>query len=233
MDLTPIVTVPGELLLALWRPSAFETESEARADLAISLGVVFWILLLVVGILSWRRWQPGARALTAMAVKSGLAGWEMTTRQWRALAGPLTWRRTWGMVWRAELAHLAVYALLPLGWAAGRAMLFVLFMPFSVMSFGDQPGEKGTFDHLRRPECWTFVSLCASPSAQFRGLTALERTACQQGKKCPSLPISYSDRWQMAWKLLWTVLATLWIARWWWGGSVALAGREEDIIRRR
>lgn len=216
MDLTPIVTAPGELLLALWNPSEFKAESEVRADLAISLGLLFWMLVLMSAALLRRRWHSSVSMLTGVAVGLGLAGWETAVRWWRTLAGPGAWQRTWGVVWRAEMAHLAVYGLLPLGIAAGRAVLFVLFLPFSVMSFADQPGGSRAFDHLRRPQCWTFVSFCASPSAQFRALTASEESACQRGARCPTLPIAYSDRWQWAWKLLWAALAAWWIARWWW-----------------
>ena len=215
MDLTLIVTAPGELLLALWTPSEFTGESEARADLAISLGLMFWMAVLTIGLLSRRRWDSMVSALACAAIGLGQTGWETALRQWRAFARPGTWRRAWSIVWRAEMAHLAVYALIPSGIAAGRAVLFGLFLPFSVMSFADQPGASSAFDHLRRPVCWTFVSLCASPSAQFRGLTALELSACQRAERCPTLPIAYSDRWQWAWKLLWAALATLWIARWW------------------
>ena len=239
MDLSLLLTVPGEWLISLWNPSyramqaeaqaadpsLFAQGTEAHADLAISLGIAFWIVMVPVLLLALRRMRPRAhgfgKGLGTFVRRIAAGG------TWRQMAGTV-----WRVAWRAQMVHLALFVLAPLLWLALRFVLFAVFMPFSVMSFADQSGPgsaSSALSHLDRPACWTFVSRCNSPSAYFHR----DRADCQSNDDCSKAPIRLDDRWLATWKVAWLVMTALWIVVW----RVRLKskrrrGRPEDRDRR-
>ena len=220
-SLTFLLTGPGALLANLLAPVLEPVDDEAWHHFTVTLGLVFWLVLLLIAGLLWpmarRRWARLATAGSpAGAVRRhGRPPKVPCTRCGNAQAR-VTFAKLWGAAWRAEAVHLAVYVLVPLLFETARMALFIMFLPFTVMGVGEKRGMfEGTFDHLARPVCWVFVSYCPSPAAEFRALTPVEVAQCQQTGSCPRGPVLIRDgaRWQ--WKLLWAALAVPWIVLWW------------------
>lgn len=63
--------------------------------------------------------------------------------------------------WRAEAAHLLLFAVVPLAVARGEAAIKIVFVPFLLPSFGDRNIElTAAADHLVRPGCWVVLAPC-------------------------------------------------------------------------
>lgn len=166
MTSSELLTVPGQWLADWWVPlEAGADETEARADLVVTLGLGFWLVALLVLALSWRWWGTPSRrawagARLGAAAHSGLQLARGAAQRWDA-------RQAWGIVWRAQLVHALVYVVAPALWAFARQVLFVITLPFSLMGFGDRTGSSGSWmDHLAQPGCWTFATLCHWPGGQ-------------------------------------------------------------------
>jgi hypothetical protein len=124
-------------------------------------------------------------------------------------------RDVWGAVWRAQVVHLALYAGVPLLLESARAIVFVLFLPLTVMGVGEKRGlYEGTLDHLAPPICWQFVSARRSPDSEPRAPTATEMQACVRPGRCEAHPVYYADPLGWTWKFAWAALSVLWIVRW-------------------
>lgn len=218
MDMTPLVTGPGAMLAELFVPARVPGEDEARHELVVTLGILFWIALLPVGLVLWRaarrRWAgaarravPGIAGAARQLEEDGISTWRRITRDW-------TWREVWGVVWRAEAVHLFLYAGVPLLSETARVVAFVALMPLMILGVGEKRGfYEGTFDHLARPVCWTFASTCRSPSHEFRSATESERAQCSAGQ-CPPDSVWLVDPYWWVWKGAWAVIALAWIGRW-------------------
>lgn len=186
MTPSDLLTIPGGWLLALLAPSEIATsDSEARADLVVTLGLGLWAAALVLLALAWRRWgrrqtRSGPKRPTDITARASQYAAPAAKRRWNVAA-------LWGLAWRAQVAHGLVYAAAPLLGALATAALFVIALPFSVMGFGDRVDHSGgVLDHLLLPACWTFATVCPWPP----GSGAL---------------------WA---KLTWAVLAVTWVALW-------------------
>ncbi|MEO8508150.1 MAG: hypothetical protein ABI593_11005 [Betaproteobacteria bacterium] len=218
MDMTPLVTGPGALLAELFGPARVPGDDEVRHEFVVTLGILFWLVLLPVGGVLWRAVRrrstradglagpriAGARQLEA----DGIAVWRRITRDW-------TWPQVWGVTWRAEAVHLFLYAGVPLLLETARVVAFVAFLPLTIMGVGEKRGlYEGTFDHLARTICWTFASDCPSPAAEFRKRTATENAQCQRAGNCPGGPVLVRDDVRWPWKLAWAAIALPWIVLW-------------------
>jgi hypothetical protein len=209
--LTWLLTDPGGFLVDLLYPPGF-VESEAGAHLSVTLGLVFWIVLLLAARLAWPRFGPAVMRAGRYGTQRGLRGLGSLS----AMRGRWSWPVAWGAVWRAEAVHLGLVALLPAALETARVAAFVLFLPFSLMGVGEKRGlYEGTFDHLHRPVCWTFVSWCPSPSAEFAGVSWIEESRCRlQGGCPPAAPRLLGDRYASVWRLAWAVITLTWIVAW-------------------
>lgn len=201
-----LLTWPGEWLVERLFAGDFPTPSEARADLAITLGVACWVLACLLLALAWR--FAAARLRVAGRASARAAP------QW--LRRPaVTWGQAWGAAWRAQAVHLALYAALPLLWEATRLVLLAATLPLWVIGPGSGPGATdGTLDHLRRPECWTFVTLCPGPRSRWLHTPVVESAACSAPGVCPPARPRLRDRDGWAAKGLWAGLTLGWIV--WW-----------------
>jgi hypothetical protein len=187
MDPTLWLIVPGEWLYDLvGNAPADGVDPDAAAVLL--LGAVFWVIVFAVCRVAWDLRRPLARRFGRVAApaRAGLAEKARDLRVWIESWTP---RAAWSVLWRAEAAHLIVYVLPQLAIAGAKLALFVLFLPFSVMSFADQTGPLARLEPLDRPVCWTFASWCATPLVD-------------------------SNSAQIAFKLAWFALALVWIAAW-------------------
>lgn len=67
----------------------------------------------------------------------------------------------WSALWRAQVSHLAVFAVVPLLAAIAHAALGVMFLPFLSVGFGDGSVARGTQAFpLREPACWLMLAPC-------------------------------------------------------------------------
>lgn len=67
----------------------------------------------------------------------------------------------WSALWRAQVSHLAVFAVVPLMAAIAHAALGVLLLPFLSGGFGDGSVARGAqASHLREPGCWLMLAPC-------------------------------------------------------------------------
>jgi hypothetical protein len=189
MTPSDLLTVPGGWLLALLAlptpPEIAASDSEARADLVVTLGLGFWAVALVLLALAWRRWgrrhaHKGLKRQADVAAHAGQQAAQTAKRLWDGAA-------LWGLTWRAQVVHGLVYAAAPLLWELAKVALFVVTLPFSVMGFGDRVDQSGgMLDHLLQPACWTFATVCPWPPGN--GAVGA--------------------------KLSWAVLAVAWVAYW-------------------
>ncbi len=186
MTPSDLLTIPGGWLLALLAPLEIAaSDSEARADLVVTLGLGFWAAALVLLALAWRRWgrhyaDNGLKRQAGITARAGQQVAHAAMRRWNGDA-------LWGLTWRAQVAHGLVYAAAPLLWELATAALFVIALPFSVMGFGDRVDHSGgVLDHLLQPACWTFATVCPWPPGS--GAAGA--------------------------KLTWAVLAVAWVAYW-------------------
>jgi hypothetical protein len=214
MDSSSLLIATGELLLKPLTAGDAAADSESAADLALTLGASFWLVLLsALAIAAWRA-RLRIRAHVEVLARPATTAWIAATAQrfLRIATNRVPWRTIWGGAWRAQIAHMFVFMFLPLLYGMISLALFVMFLPFTAMGPGEKrAGLDGRFDHLQQPVCWFFVSWCPSPSADFRGLNAQETLQCARGSKCPESPIVTRDPWRGVWKLGWAVLAVVWI----------------------
>lgn len=201
--LTFLLTGPGQFWARLFFVAAADPDSEAQADLAVTLGLATWVVaLLVLWVLVRRGWRLRLHA----------------PQRWlgslRRVAGGWTPQRVAGALWRAQAAHLALYLALPLAWEVPRWVYFGATAPLWVIGPGQGPNATdGTLAHLRSPACWTFVTPCSGPHSNFlQG--PREPRAQQPTKGVPGLlgPLATTEGWFV--KGLWALATLAWLAHW-------------------
>jgi len=219
-DLSSLLTASGEWLLRLL-PAAPAAGSEERAHLAVTLGIVVWLLaLLGVGAL-WRL-QPKAsrdrRSAQLRRADARLVGGRDGLLAWlRPLVAPWTARQVFGAVWRVELAHLLVYALLPALWVGGNLAWFAVTIPLRVASFSESTRGwyDGSLDHLHLTRCWIVAAPCPGPQVDERlGALVVQLPGCPAGASCLPPAVAPVERSGWRWRLLWASLALTWIVLW-------------------
>lgn len=68
----------------------------------------------------------------------------------------------WGALWRAQAAHLAVFAVGPTALALLQLAWAALSLPFMLVGAGDRDVSLGVAaKHLSRPGCWLMLAPCA------------------------------------------------------------------------
>ena len=216
-SLTFLLTVPGDFLFDVLFPSGPPADSEARAPMAIALGVAFWGVACVAIRVVWRIASRGVKAAFPAA---RVAAW------WRSR----TFIEVWSIAWRAQAVHAAIYAVLPLLWEAARFAFIAVTLPLWIIGPGSgfKPTD-GTLDHLRQPACWTFVTLCQGPRSNHVSARMAADPDCRR-EPCPtnrSLPGRWAD-WII--KGLWALLALAWVVTW-RRGRPAVACRVETRPR--
>lgn len=195
-------------------------DSEANADLFVTLGIVFWLVVLLTLRLFWSvlwPWlQKSAPAGSRLAQHQAQTAGRSTMRSLQRFLGTWSWPEVWGAVWRAQVVHIALYAAWPLMWEAARLALLIIFLPFTILSFADQKRDAtdGTLDHLARPACWTFITPCAGPRSDFLHTPVIEASQCRSAGDCPPGVAIVSDFGGWGWKGLWAALSIVWIGIW-------------------
>lgn len=213
--------VPGGWLLDLVLPD-IPFDDEGRAALDITAGLLFWCVVAVIGYLVATRVAARRRLRSRLSSPPAVGERDLVpaavARTWsdvRTRAAAWTWADAWGATWRAQVAHLGLYAAVPLAWEAARTALFIVFLPFTIMSFSDQKRDltDGTLDHLRDPRCWTFVTPCAGPRSQRLHTPVVYSEECRDGS-CPPARSLVTDLGGVGWKVLWAALSFAWILAW-------------------
>lgn len=218
--LTFLLTGPGELLVRLLLPSNPWDDGEARAHFAVTLGILFWIVVLVTLRFSWSVLRPAlkqsAAAGSQFAQHRALAAGRAAMQTLRRFVGTWSWPEVWGATWRAQVVHVALYAGWPVLWESARLALVIMLLPFSILSFADQKrgATDGTLDHLARPACWTFVTPCAGPRSDFLHTPVIEASQCRSAGDCPPGVAIVSDFGGWGWKGLWAAISIVWIGLW-------------------
>jgi hypothetical protein len=229
-SLSVLLTGPGEFIAGLL-PGAGAQDSEARADLAVTLGIVFWLALVVCVRLAIRavlggRSRHGVAGSTDSAAHAAFDRAEAKARRGaRSAVDPLrrflrgwTWPMATGAAWRLQLMHLVVYAAVPLLWVGVNFGFFAVTFPLRILGPGQGPGwYDGALDHLKRTTCWTFVTPCSGPRVEpGENAFFLGRPDCPPGRSC-SVPVPTSGErlaWAWFWKLLWLITGMVWIEGW-------------------
>ena len=215
-----LVAGPGNVILDLFNVAspALSDEGylERQRDLTMPVGIAFWIAVILIYFVLRRirlskSQLAGVRRIATDAtrpVTNSVTAWLHTNKdQWTA-------RQVWGAIWRAEVAHLALYVGMPLAMESLRVIIFIMFLPLTVMGVGNKgPFFAGTLDHVSSPVCWTFVSFCKSPSAEMRNLSPAEEALCRAGH-CPALSTFMVDPFGWVWKLVWAAISVTWIGLW-------------------
>lgn len=213
--------VPGGWILDLVLPG-IPFDDEGRAALDITAGLLFWAIVAVVGCLVVKRvvarWRLRSRLSPSQAAGEQRRVPVAAVKAWsdlRARAAAWTWADAWGATWRAQAVHLALYAAVPLAWEAARTAIFIILLPFTLLSFADQKREltDGTLDHLRDPRCWTFVTPCAGPRSDILHTPVVHSAECVNGSCPPGRPV-VTDLGGAGWKVLWAALSFGWILAW-------------------
>ncbi len=215
-----LVAGPGNAILDLFNVASpagsEEGYLERQRDLTMPVGIAFWIAVILIYFVLRRIRLSKARladvrrfaADASRPLTNSVSAWLHSTRDsW-------TGRQAWGASWRAEVVHLALYVAIPLTMESMRLLVFLMFLPFTVMGFGEKnPLFAGTLDHVSSPVCWTFVSWCKSPSAEFRDLSPAEEALCRAGQ-CPPPSTRMVDPFGWVWKLAWAAISLTWIGLW-------------------
>jgi len=215
MDPTLWLLVPGEWLHRLLNGPVVDGR-EPDGEIVVLLGLVVWLVGLVAAAVAWHFRAAITRHSERVAAPLQARMPALAGKADERLARVDAWsmRDVWGVVWRAEVVHLVVYVLPVLAIAAGKFVLFALFLPFSVMSFADQTGPLVRVEPLDRPACWTFVSWCPTPFARYRRVNANDDAACRLAGDCPTQRVVSRDPARAAFKLAWFALAVAWVVAW-------------------
>lgn len=229
-SLSVLLTGPGGFIAGLL-PFAGAEDSEARADLVVTLGIVFWFALtigvrLAIHFGFGRQARLGGPGSPGAAGRAAFDGAEAQVRSAARSAGQQlrqslrgwTWPMAAGAAWRLQVVHLVVYAVLPLLWVGANFSFFVVTFPLRVIGTGNGPGwYDGALDHMKRPTCWTFVTPCAGPRVEpgdnaFR----IGGPDCSPGTSCTvPRPTRYDIlAWAVFWKSIWLIPCVFWIHGW-------------------
>lgn len=130
-------------------------------------------------------------------------------RSTTSLGGALPF--AWSVLWRAQVAHLAVFVVVPLLATVARVALGLVLLPFLILGPGNRDASLGAeLAHLQRPGCWVMLAPC--PLAD-RALAALPVDPPQEAAPElapyappapePFLPIPQSLTVRHLWFLLW------------------------------
>ena len=208
-SLTFLLTGPGRLLADLLLPTpAWPEDGEAHADLVVTLGIAFCLLTALVLRLTWALARRSGRQAPSRDLRAGAMA--APAGAVRALRLP-PWRLIWGWVWRAQAAHMLIYAGVPLLWEAARWALLIVTAPLWIVGPGSGPGvTDGTLAHWRQPACWTFVTLCPGPHSHFLHTPVIQASRCVGGV-CPPGDRRLPDTGGWLAKGLWAALALAWI----------------------
>jgi len=219
--LTFLLSVPGELLVAAFFAADFPVDSEARAHLAVTLGIAAWSIALLAGFVAWRRVGPTIARHAAAGGRAAArnAGPALRLRWTRLRAVARTWnwtrRDALAAAWRAEVVHLLIYVAAPLAWEAARLAVLVVSLPFAVMSFADQgPFLDRTLNHFHEAGCWIVVAPCSGPHFDGFERRPVDVHPCRPPAACAPEPSADGSGGEWRWRLVWLAASLLWIARW-------------------
>ena len=229
-SLSVLLTGPGEFIAGLLSATAAE-DTEAYADLTITLGVVFWIGLaacvrIAIHVIPGGRSRRGIVGSTDAAAHAAFDRAEARLRgSARGVGNRLrdslrgwTWPTAAGAAWRLQAVHLVVYAVVPLLWVAANFGFFAVTFPLRILGPGQGPGwYDGALDHLKRPTCWTFVTPCTGPRVEpGENAFFIGRRDCPAGRSCTWPVPTPGERlaWAFFWKVLWLVVGVVWIQGW-------------------
>jgi hypothetical protein len=223
-SLTFLLTAPGAFLAALLPSAAGEGADEAIAEMSVTLGIVFWVVVAVlvriaIHLARRPRGAPAGRLETAGRAgfahaedraRAGVRRLQRAARRW-------TWPEALGAAWRMQAIHLVIYAVLPLLWAGANLGWFAVTFPLRILGPGSAGWYDGALDHMKHPACWTFVTPCSGPQVT-PGANAffIGRPSCPPGRGCTVPEPTPLERtaWAWFWKAIWLVASVVWIGAW-------------------
>lgn len=84
-------------------------------------------------------------------------------------------RLVWSALWRAQLSHLLVVALLPASAALLHVALGIVLLPFVLLGAGDRHLTFGSqVAHLNQPSCWIALAPCPIADCEIVALGSRE-----------------------------------------------------------
>ncbi len=127
-------------------------------------------------------------------------------------------RLIWAALWRAQVAHLAIFVAVPLAAWLAKALLGVVFLPFLLLSFGDTP-QRTQASHLSPGPCWVMLMPCALAEVQVLPLSRAsaagpvdQAAGSTATEVAPFLPMPSALTLRHAWFAVWLMwfIAHLW-----------------------
>lgn len=114
-------------------------------------------------------------------------------------------------LWRAQVSHIAVFALIPGIAALSRAAIGIVLLPFLLVGAGDRVAElPGEVRHLAEAGCWIALAPCSlaerslfKAHARPQPAQAAEVHAPATPEPEPFLPMPTSFTVRHAWFCLW------------------------------
>lgn len=120
----------------------------------------------------------------------------------------------WSALWRAQVAHLAIFALVPALAALVQMTLGVLLFPFLLVGFGDKEIGAGTqVSHRASPGCWIVVMPCPVAERTVAHLPMLREEPQAEPSTEPFLPRPSDLTLRHIWFVLWLVWFLVFLVR--------------------
>lgn len=117
----------------------------------------------------------------------------------------------WGALWRAQAAHVAVFAARPIVLALLQLAWALVALPFLLVGAGDRDVTVGVaVKHLASPGCWVALAPCALAQREVFDLggfggPSTGREAAATGAAGESAAIDVRQLWFAVW-LVWLVV---------------------------
>lgn len=110
----------------------------------------------------------------------------------------------WSALWRAEVSHLAIFAVLPMTSAILRAAVGIVLLPFLLVGFGDRTlTTGGEVAHLSQWSCWVALAPCSVTDRTLVLLPGTARSRVADDAPEPFLPPPSSLTLRHVWFVVW------------------------------
>lgn len=125
----------------------------------------------------------------------------------------------WAAIWRAHVAHIALFVIAPGVVSLGKLVLAIVFIPFFLIGEGEVNSNLGSeVSHLVNPKCWLALASCAAAERSVPGLphraeslSAAEVAPNSMPEIEPFMEFPSSLTWRHVWFGAWLVWFLLYL----------------------